>query len=184
MNLNLTNEEITSLQCQKRPGKEIKLTKSLTENNNISCKIGTIDDKNHPKTIYIYVSFWIDIKNKDYDDEMFSKIITQKLKRELVKIYNYDLKDILKNNEFFPHFEKNIYTYDFPHNLNYNNKKSFACIELNLHTINCLQQKKESLKNNSQSKLFSEALKIYKIIEKSNLLNNKTGDFKITKSKK
>ena len=47
-----------------RPGREVKIENSLLGNKNVTVKLGTTDNKNHPETVYISISFWVDIKNK------------------------------------------------------------------------------------------------------------------------
>lgn len=169
-----------------RPGREIKLKgKELYPNKNISCKIGTVDDKNAPKTVYISISFWVDIKNKNLEEIRFGERISKDFSRELNKIYREEIKNNLNNNKYFPFAEENIYVCDFPVNLAYNNKKSFVCIELNLHTINCLEStiEKVPLKNKNSQELLDELIKIYKVFADSDLLQGKLG-FTIHKSKK
>jgi len=61
--------------------------------------------------------------------------------------------------------------------INYNNKRSFVSIELNLHTINCLKENKYPLKNKEDNQLFSELLKIYNIISTTDLLMGKKDFF-------
>jgi len=66
---NIDYEEI--IQKQTRPGKKIKINNKLIDNKNISVDIGTVDNKNCPKTVYLNISFWVDIKNrenKDFDE--------------------------------------------------------------------------------------------------------------------
>jgi len=165
-----------------RPGKEIKINSFISLNKNITGKIGTLDDKKSPKTVYISMGFWVDIKNKeDYDG--FDVDISKKFSKELKKIYKNDLYDILIKNKYFPFYNENIYVYDFPNNLNYNNKKSFVSLELNLHTLNCLKENEYPLKNKKENELFIELLKVYNIISTSDLLKGKK-EFKIYKTKK
>lgn len=175
--------KLQKVKKNERPGKEIKIKTELCKNKNLTAKLGTLDDKNSPETVYLSLTFWVDIKEKDCFDENYDYIISKKFKRELKKIYNNNLSEILKDNKYFPLPLENIYIYDFPNNLNYNNKKSFVSIELNLHTINCVSNEKYSLKNNSKNELFNELIKIYKLIETSDLLLGKK-DFNIYKSKK
>lgn len=167
-----------------RPGKAIKLEKYSYLNKNVSGRVGTLDDKKSPQTVYLFISFWVDIKERE-DCDNFDDKISKKFEKELKKIYKENLFKILKNNKYFPFFNENIYIYDFPVNLNYNNKKSFVSIELNLHTINCVSKndKKYSLKNKKENELFSELIKMYEIICNSDLLLNKT-EFSISKTKK
>ena len=171
-----------------RPGREIKIDSQYLGNNNVSVKIGTTDNKNHPETVYVSISFWVDIKNKeslanDFFD--FDTYISKLYIKEIKKIMPLHLRPILENNKYFPYYYDNIFTFDFPENLNYNKKKSFTNIELTLHTINTTLEtnKKLPFKTKNNSEIFDELLKISKIICHSDLLKGKL-NFKISKSKK
>jgi len=165
-----------------RPGREIKIDGSVFKNSNLNFKLGTAEDKNRPNTVYINVTFWVDIKNRDSSDN-FDKTISKQYSKELKDIYKIHLKDLLENNKIFPLYYDNIYIYEFPENLNYNSKKSFTSIEINLHTANCLSRDcNYSLKDKSENELFSEMIKISKIIAKTDLLKGKL-NFSIHKNK-
>ena len=77
--------ELRQNRKQKRPGREIKLSPLQVENDNIRVKIGTVEDKNCPKTVFINISFWLGIKNKSaklchlQDGEL-----TKRLKRKCI----------------------------------------------------------------------------------------------------
>ena len=176
-------KELQKPQKTERPGKEIKIKDEFCENKNTSAKLGTLDNKNCPETVYLLLSFWVDIKTEKDNVENYDYIISKKFERELKKIYNKNLYEVLNKNKYFPYPFENIYVYDFPSNLNYNEKKSFVSIELNLHTINCDKKNNYPLKNDKQNELFNELIKIYNIIENSDLLLGKSG-FNIYKSKK
>lgn len=171
-----------------RPGREVKIENSLLGNKNVTVKLGTTDNKNHPETVYISISFWVDIKNKyelskTMDD--FDKYISKLYIKEIKKIFQVDLSERLKQSHYFPYYYDNILTYDFPDNLNYNTKKSFTNIELTLHTLNnkLESHKKIPFKTKNNTELFDELLIISKHICSSDLLLNKL-QFKISKSKK
>jgi len=171
-----------------RPGREVKVDDCVTKNKNVTVKIGTTDNKNHPDTVYISVSFWVDIKNKKHLETNvfnFDSYISKLFIKEIKKIKSENLQDKLLNNKFFPYYYDNILTYDFPENLNYNKKRSFVNIELTLHTINSTLplEKKIPLKNKENSDIFNELLFISKEICKSDLLKSKL-NFKIYKKKK
>lgn len=171
-----------------RPGREIKIDNTHLGNKNVAVKIGTTDNKNHPETVYISVSFWVDIKNKNnLEEEIFNfdKYISKLYVKEIKKLHYDHLREKLESNYYFPYFHDNILTYDFPENLNYNNKKSFTNIELTLHTVNnkLEHSKKIPFKTKANSELFDELLHIAKLLCQSDLLNNKL-HFKISKSKK
>lgn len=174
-------------QRTERPGREIKIDNSEINNNNITVKIGTTENKNSPETVYLIMTFWVDIKEKEKlksETQNFDTYISSLYSRELKKIKTVYLKDILNENKYFPFYYDNIYTYDFPENLNYNNKRSFTTIELTLHTINPLlkSENRLPLKNKYNSEIYDELISICKIISNSDLLQGKL-DFKIYKSK-
>lgn len=170
-----------------RPGREIKLDSYLVNNKNVTVRIGTTDNKNCPQTVYIIITFWVDIKNKSRKKyiENFDKLISKKFERELKNIKIVHLHKILTNNEYFPFETENIFTCDFPENLNYNNKRSFTTIELTLHTSNNTINNhiQLPLKNKENSELFNELIKIAKFICQTDILKNKS-EFKIYKTKK
>lgn len=159
---------------QTRPGKKIKINPKLIDNKKISVDIGTIDNKNCPRTIYINISFWVDIKNREdkRDDPDFDKKISKEFSKQLKSIYKNELFDFLETNELFPFYYENIYSFDFPENLNYNNKKSFVSMELHLHTVNNTRKKNECLplKNDIRNGFFFELITIANIIGNSDLL--------------
>lgn len=175
----------------KRTGKEIKIDGNLFGNENIKIKIGASFDKQKPETIYIEIGFWVDIKERhfpsvedrysftDYDQE-----ISKKLSKYLRRIYRKDLKEVLSNNDIFPNYLENIFIYDFPDNLNYNKKRSFVSLEINLHTINLNENIEENypLSQNGNTKLLDEAMKVCDIISNTDLLKGNL-EFTIHKSK-
>lgn len=167
-----------------RPGREIKIDDSTINNKNISVKIGTAEDKNCPKTVYVYASFWVDIK-EHREIEKFDRIISKEYSKALSSIYKKDLAGLLYKNKIFPYYYDNIYVYNFPENLNYNNKRSFTSIEISLHTLNCSQkeEKQYSLKNKSGTEIYDELIKIVKIISANELLTGKL-NFSIHNRKK
>ncbi len=171
-----------------RPGREIKVDNSIIGNKNVTVKIGTTDNKNHPETVYISISFWVDINNKKKLSENileFDRFISKLYVREIKKLKSEVLREKLECNKIFPYYFDNILTYDFPENLNYNDKKSFTNIELTLHTINNKLKNDEKIpfKTKLNSDIFNELLNISKTMCQSDLLKNKL-DFKISKSKK
>lgn len=175
---------------KKRTGKEIKIDGSFFGNSNIKFKIGTILDKHSPSTIYIETTFWLDLKDKNNYNDKYSFLdydyeITKKLSNNIKNIYKKDLTPLLEMNDIFPFYLDNIFLYDFPEKINYNTKRSFVCIEINLHTLNAKENVKEKfpLNNKKNTLIFDEALKVCEIISKSDLLNNRL-DFEIFPSKK
>lgn len=164
---------------RKRTGKEIKVLGKNLGNDSITCKIGASFEKKEPETIYIIISFWVDIKDKESHIDKHSYIdydyqLSRKLSRDLKNIYRKDLKDILEKNEIFPYYLDNIYTFDFPENINYNKKRSFVSLELNLHTLNCEnKEKKYALNNKKDTFIYKEALAVCEKIVNSDLLQGK-----------
>src|ERR1035437_6541952 len=127
---------------KERPGREIKIQNSLFGNDDVTVKIGTADDKNSPKTVFISITFWVDIKNRENEeDNGFDHRISREYSKNLNSIYKNSLKESLSQNKYFPYYYENIFIFDFPENLNYNKKRSLTSIELNLHTLNCQQIK-------------------------------------------
>ena len=176
----------------KRTGKEIKLDGELFGNKNIKIKIGASFDKQKPETIYIEIGFWIDIKERYFTDieDKYSFIdydheISKKLSNYLRRIYRNDLREILTDNDIFPSYLENIFIYDFPDNLNYNKKRSFVSLEINLHTINLNENIEENypLSEKGNTKILDEAIKVCDIISNTELLKGNL-DFTIHKSKK
>lgn len=171
-----------------RPGREIKIDNSIIGNKNVTIRIGTTDNKNCPSTVYITVSFWVDIKNRNKKNQFdnYSDYISKVYLKEIKKLKSHTLKEILTDNKYFPYYFDNIFTFDFPENINYNEKKSFTTLELTLHTLNCnkniIDNNPYPLKNVKESKLYVELLKIAKVICKTDLLKSKL-DFQIYKSK-
>jgi len=181
---NVSNKKTTKT-TKERPGREIKIDGKQLGNERLTIKIGTAENKNSPETVYISTSFWVDIKDKDQIDDFDNKI-SKEYSREIKNLYNKELKPLLENNKLFPYFNENIFIYDFPDNLNYNNKKSFTLIEINLHTSNCIKNEEEKipLKNKGdQTELFQELIKIAKRMADSDLLKGNK-KFSIHKSKK
>lgn len=174
---------------QTRPGKKIRINSKLVKNKNVSLEIGTVDNKNCPKTIYLNVCFWVDIKDRtaQESDPDFDRNISREFSRSLKGIYKNDLFDMLSGNKLFPFYYENIFSYDFPENLNYNDKKSFVSIELHLHTANNLINSKNPkdyfpLRNDMKNEFFSELVKIGDAIGNTPLLSGKE-NFVISKKK-
>lgn len=165
---------------QTRPGKKIRINSKLIKNPNVSVEIGTVDNKNRPKTIYLNISFWVDIKdraNKESDPN-FDRNISKDFSRHLKNIYKNDLFGTLHNNDLFPFYFENIFSFDFPENLNYNEKKSFVNIELHLHTINNTIRSLNPndfrpLRNDLKNPFFSELIKVANIVGESDLLSGR-----------
>jgi hypothetical protein len=184
------NEELIDGRKAKRTGKEIRLDGEQLGNSAVNFKIGASFDKHKPETIYIESSFWVDIKEREIEKDKFSFIdydyeISKKLSNGIRRIYRQDLRKFLEDSEIFPYYLENIFVYDFADNINYNEKRSFVSIQLNLHTINCEECVEESypLDNKYDKRIYNEAVEVCKIIANSDLLQEKL-DFTIHKRKK
>ena len=167
-------EQKIGLKKSERPGREITLDQSITGNKNVSFKVGTVDDKNKPSTVYICATFWVGLKEKGSGDD-FGRRVSSEYKKELHSIYKEQLRDILKSSRHFPFPEDNIFVFDCPENIAYNNKRCFTSVELNLHTSNCLSSRERNypLKNIGDTELFDELINITKVIASSELLTGK-----------
>lgn len=165
---------------QTRPGKKIKISNRLVKNPNISVEIGTVDNKNCPKTIYLNVSFWVDIKDRTAKetDLNFDRNVSKNFSRLLKNLYRNELFQLLSSSALFPFYSENIYSFDFPENLNYNDKKSFVNIELHLHTLNNTVKSKniqdyQPLRNDMRNPFFCELVAIANAIGGSSLLSGR-----------
>jgi len=162
----------------KRTAREIKVDDDLLDNKNINVKIGTVENREAPETIYIFISFWAKptIELEDESQDFLKSILNKKLGN----IYKKDLKPNLQVSEYFTNEKDNIYIKNIPENINYNNKRNFISIELYLHTLNIQEGNKIPLSNKKNTELFNEALRISNVIGNSSLLSD--GDeFKIFK---
>jgi hypothetical protein len=187
--MKLLDEDILE-NTNKRTGKEIKVNGKEFDNPNINFKIGTIFNKESPETIYIETSFWIDVKDKENYDNKYSFLdydyeLSKKLSNSIRGIYRNDLRNLLERNCIFPFYLENIFVHNFPDNINYNKKRSFVSIELNIHTLNCLKEceSKYPLTDKEDNIIYKEAKKVCEIISNSELLMGKL-DFTIHKKKK
>jgi hypothetical protein len=153
----------------KRTAREIKVADTLLTNNNINVKIGTVENRDAPETVYIFVSFWAKPVEK------LSKESQERLKDILNKgledLYQKDLKKVLKDNKYFTNERSNIYIKNIPENINYNNKRNFISLELYLHTLNIHEERKLPLSNKKNAEIFEEALNLVNIIGDSPLLS-------------
>jgi len=162
-----------------RTARQIRVDSKLLSNKNVNVKIGTVENRNNPETIYIEVAFWI--KPKDVEED--GKTLKKRLYKDLKNIYTENLSKILKDNKIFPKFDDNIYIANVPESVNYNNKKNFVSIEIYLHTINILSSnEKYPLTKKKDSEIFTESLKVIdSMVNADIMLSN--GDFFICKKK-
>ena len=153
-----------------RTAREIKISDKLLDNKNINIKIGTVENREAPETIYIFTSFWLEPtdKYKDMDQKSLKNI----LDRELGKIYANSLKKELIKNKFFPRESENIFIKNIPENLNYNKKRNYISIELYLHTINLDSDVKIPISAKKDTSMLDEATRLGKLIGQSEVLTN------------
>lgn len=162
----------------KRTAREIKVENNLLNNKNINVKIGTVENRDAPETIYIFISFWAKpVKELCTESQSILKDI---LNNRLNNIYKDELRDYLKNSKYFVNEKDNIYIKNIPENINYNNKSNFISLELYLHTINIYEDKKVPISNKKNTGIFDEAVKIANIIGNSKFLLDES-EFKIFK---
>ncbi len=160
-----------------RSARQIKLDKKNLTNNNVSVKIGAVENRNSPETIYIEVCFWI--KPKDTSEDI--SYLNKKLHKKLRDIHLVDLVEYLENNYFFPKPKENLFIINTPENVNYNNKRNFVSLELYLHTVN-LFDKAAQIPLSKKSPLFEESLRIVNRIVNSEILSGES-EFLITSRK-
>ncbi len=142
-----------------RTAREIVVKKDLLKNKNISVKIGTIENKKNPKTVYINMEFWIYPRNEIKD------VDANKMKNKIERIIsNTYYKKILKSttlfNKPFASQKENIFIYNIPNNFFLNKRPSFISIELYLHTININEKNSYPLETKGNLLLFNKCLKI------------------------
>lgn len=154
----------------KRTAREIKVSDKLLNNKNINVKIGTVENRDAPETIYIFASFWLEPKEEYKDkDQQFLK---DSLKKSLNNIYSQTLKSELGSHKFFPKEKENIFIKNIPDNINYNSKKNFISLELYLHTCNLFSGNKIPLNSKKNTEMFDEAVRLSNIIGDSEVLND------------
>lgn len=156
----------------KRTAREIKVNEKLLKNKNVNVKIGTVENREAPETIYIFVSFWLQPKKEFKGREQ--DFLKDALEKELSDIYISDLKLELEKSSLFPKEKENIYIKNIPDNLNYNSKRNFISIELYLHTCNLFSEKKIPLSVKKNTTLFDEAVRISNIIGDSDIMQGST----------
>jgi hypothetical protein len=152
----------------KRTAREIKVADKLLSNKNINVKVGTVENREAPETIYIFISFWLQPKKefKTKEQEYLKNI----LDKELGQIYIKNLKPQLEKSLLFPREKENIYIKNIPDNLNYNTKRNFISVELYLHTCNLFEQDKLPLSIKKNTELYDEAVRIINIIGDSEII--------------
>ena len=162
----------------KRTAREIKVSDNLLKNKNINVKIGTVENREAPETIYIFISFWAK-PSKTLCNEP-QEILKNILSSRLGDLYKGELKQYLKNNPYFTSEKDNIYIKNIPENINNNNKRNFISLELYLHTLNVDGNKNAPLSNKKNTEIFDEAINVANIIGNSSFLLDDE-EFKIFK---
>jgi len=163
----------------KRTAREIKVADKLLVNKNINVKVGTVENRESPETIYLFVSFWLQPKDEYKSQEQ--DVLKSSLDKELGQIYTERLKKELNNNSFFPKEKENIYIKNIPDNLNYNDKRNFISVELYLHTSNLFSGEKLPLSVKKNTKLYDEAVRISNIIGDAKIIQGES-KFQINKT--
>lgn len=162
----------------KRTAREIKVSDDLLNNKNINVKIGTVENRDAPETIYIFISFWAkpveDLANESQDH------LKGLLNHGLDRLYKDGLKSALKDNKYFTNEKNNIFIKNIPENINYNKKRNFISLELYLHTLNISEENKIPLSNKKNTEIFNEAVKVSNIIGDSEILS-KGNEFNVFK---
>jgi len=162
----------------KRTAREIKVETTLINNKNINVKIGTVENRDAPETIYIFISFWAKpllefrLESQDY--------LKNVLDVNLTKLYRDEIKSFIESSECFTNEEKAIYIKNIPENINYNNKRNFLSIELYLHTVNINGKENLPLSDKKDTSIFNEAIEIANIIGDSEILSQEN-EFNIHK---
>lgn len=162
----------------KRTAREIIAKNDVLNNKQINVKIGTVENRDFPQTIYINISFWVKPNNVFEEYNKGRKFLDDKLR----DILNNKLDKSLRDNFFFPLVRQNIYICSIPENFSYNNKPNFISLEVYLHTVNIASEKKFPLNAKKNTELFDECVKISNFIG-DNLKEIET-DFYINKSSK
>jgi hypothetical protein len=158
---------------QKRTAREISVENKHLNNNNINVKIGAVENRDNPETVYINISFWVKpIMEKT------QKAIKYNFEKKLNKMLHEKIANKIKKNNFFPYPKKNIYIVNIPESFNYNDKYNFITMELHLHTLNINSLKKYPLNLKKDKTLFIECLKISNLISKELINMEKLFDIK------
>jgi len=162
----------------KRTAREIKVKEEILNNKDINVKIGTVENRDAPETVYIFISFWT--KPSDELSSENQDILRNLLNNKLSSIYRKNLRSELADNKYFTSEEDNIYIMNVPENINYNNKRNFISLELYLHTLNIHSDKKIPLSNKKNTELYEEAVRIANLIGDSSILSDQE-EFKVFK---
>ena len=163
----------------KRTAREIIVKDEILSNKQLNIKIGTVENRDFPQTVYINISFWI--KPKENIKE-YNETTRQNLELKLKDILNKRLIKLVEKNYYFPFEKENIYIYNIPENFNYNNKSNFISLEIYLHTLNIKSEKKYPLNVKKNTELFKECVRLSNFVGKE--LENIENEFYINKNSK
>jgi hypothetical protein len=164
-----------------KSAREISVDSKTSGNDNVSIKIGTVENRNSPSTIFINFSFWLNPKESISTEE--ENNLRRSIEVELDKIYKNEARTILEGNTYFPYDYENIFIKTIPENINYNSKKNYISFELYLHTLNIDPENSYPLNKKKNTELYDEAIKVCNIFSKSDFLQGK-GSFNISKTSK
>lgn len=138
----------------------------------IKFKVGTVDDKEFPGTIYLLMSFWFDLNKENILEDFETEVsFNRYFRRQLNDMYLKNISPILKNNSLFPIYDSNIFAYDIPHNVIYSNKRCFCSIELTLHTSNVFKRDKDFY-DNVDCDLYNNIINISKMFSNSDFFKD------------
>lgn len=158
----------------KRTAREITVKSEFLNNENINVKVGTVENRDCPQTVYINISFWVKPNKNDSTKEAIELYLSNLLNNKLVKL--------LQKNDYFPFEKQNIYICNVPENFNYNDKSNFILLEAYLHTLNVKSEKKYPLNAKKDKELFEECVKICNFV--GDEITRMESDYKIIKKLK
>lgn len=164
-----------------KSAREIKLTDGYIKSDNFSLKVGAVEQRDFPDTIYLFCSFWVEPK-PEYKT-LAQVELKEELDRQLTSIYKKDVRDLIKGSEIFPLFNENIFIVNIPDNLNYNEGRNFISMEFYLHTKNINDSDKLALNTKKDTRLFNKILEVANKIAESEIMTNNT-HFNLYKSSK
>lgn len=152
----------------KRTCKEIK----LDSYKNLTVRIGTVDNKNYPETIYINISFWVNIRNIDFD--VNSKTAREHLENKIRKEFSKKVFPIISSSKYFIDVDDIIFLINIPDSINTNNNKNFVDIELFIYTVNAINSStKFPLNTKKNTSLYNECINISNAFSEFDILNDR-----------
>jgi hypothetical protein len=161
-----------------RTSREIKVRPDELRSNNVSVKIGAMDKKEAPPTIYLSFSFW----TKPNGPISNGKVQRTNLESEIRKCYEKVNKEVIRDNEMFSYAKRNIFIVNIPENFNYNEKKNYVSFELYLHTANVNKRDKFPLNSKKGNKLYEQAVTVANSFLSNSLFLNQS-EYEVCKTK-